>query len=286
MPATHPLLETLLLGTDRRPVLPIHLPQSVRTRSEAAFAEPAARLLHASALWTIYQRAGQMPTDLVNICKPAPPETSENYCPPAYADLWLQIVAANERYPVLEWLWVQGCVAQAWLIPPFLLVSILEKATQHRTLRVPVLSILGERGRWLMAFEPKWHWAAQPHKKAVVKKTEQAETASTAALHALTQRSTDIARLAKTLAFEWSLPLSAQLLRCLADSWNGYRFDLAKTLSPLWVFLHPEAQPQETCQLGADLPDLVQRWHAHVCPHLTRLLDTKRALLEVGMLGS
>jgi hypothetical protein len=112
-------------------------------------------LLKAGAL-AAWRRAGFVPEKAARPA-PAPPETRAE-CPPRVASL---VIAAIEgTYPDLLPEAVGRLDAHTRRLPADVLPRVLDgaKPAYHAILR----PVLGERGRWLAGFEPRWEWAIPP----------------------------------------------------------------------------------------------------------------------------
>ena len=155
-----PLLETALLGTERRPfdytLLPpaLHLPD--------APIPPERSLLQTAAMAGAYLRAGAEPLPIALPVLPVCPPETKPYAPREaiqVLDALSQEQTINRR---LLGLLLTKCRDRSWLIPPDRLPDLLSIGylRQAYELHEVVLAVIGERGRWLATVNPAWQYAA------------------------------------------------------------------------------------------------------------------------------
>jgi hypothetical protein len=148
------LVSVALLGTERRE--PPALDEPAELRELAADGSAEERLLSTAGAVAVYRRAGLRARSAPSLPAPAPEETLTG-CGPAAAGR-LTPLLDERRTQLPEWL--RALASRDLLAPPERLPDLLEIATSNPPLRNAVESVLGERGRWLAAQEPRWAWAA------------------------------------------------------------------------------------------------------------------------------
>lgn len=139
------LVASALLGTGRRPPPPPNGPLAV-----VAGQDPESTLLSLAAALAVTRDAGRRPErDGEPPPEPAPPDGAPRVSEQAATDLGLLL--AGEHVAVLgEWLALASATGRR--APEELLPALLDLG------RVDALPVLGERGRWLAARNPRWSW--------------------------------------------------------------------------------------------------------------------------------
>jgi hypothetical protein len=159
------LLSAALLGTARRP---FELPQTGGPLGDLLAGidpqESEAALLSAAAATALFQAAGKLPADAVDPPAPAPPD--ERPAATEQAGRFLQLIPEyppEMRQPLLDE-WLDTLAALGRLAPPAYLPVLLNYAMVESAARPQILTVIGERGRWLAQLNPDWHCvlAAEP----------------------------------------------------------------------------------------------------------------------------
>jgi hypothetical protein len=117
---------------------------------------PEERLLTAAGAIAVQRRAGRRAAAAPALPPPAA-EVTLLQCPPAAVGR-LELLLADRRSLLGEWL--RALAARGRRAPEERLPDLLEAATATQALRDDVEAVLGERGRWLAALEPRWAWAS------------------------------------------------------------------------------------------------------------------------------
>jgi hypothetical protein len=153
------LLSAALLGTARRP---FELPQTGGPLGELLAGidrqDPAAALLSAAAATALFQAAGRLPV-IADAAPPAPAPADAHLAVAAPAGHSLPMIAEfppEMRRPLLQE-WLDTLAALGRLVPPVHLPLLLNYAIVEPAARPQLLSIIGERGRWLAQLNPDWH---------------------------------------------------------------------------------------------------------------------------------
>lgn len=145
------LVSVALLGTARRSVDGLRLPEAVASAVPQRGAEPAVRLLDTAALHDLYLRAGRM-ADTAPKPEPAM-DDPRRLLPRAAADRLARLLA--DKSPFLPE-WFAAAAPFDFRLPPVACVQALSVAAADTTLRPPLLRMAGRRGRWLAARNPAW----------------------------------------------------------------------------------------------------------------------------------
>ncbi|GAB3688584.1 hypothetical protein GCM10027592_03750 [Spirosoma flavus] len=154
------LVETALLGTERKSFDPAQLP--VELQSSKATSSPEQALLQTAALATNYLWAGYEPADLalpdMPICEPE----THPYAPKEAMQILAKLVdepAPNRR---LLKKWVDRCQNRNWILPPDSLCNLLARH-KNGTIEVDpdaLYHIIGNRGKWLGQINTDWSYEA------------------------------------------------------------------------------------------------------------------------------
>lgn len=155
------LTAAAVLGTQRKPFQEPPpggaLGSAIRAVSEADSAsdDTSAALLKAIALAAVHRRAGIIPA-----CGEAARPT---LCPPdkwprcsAQAGALLDLILANNQYLSLLPEWIELAYHNQQRVREEYLPELLQHQRSFQGIRKPMLSVLGERGRWLARQNPDW----------------------------------------------------------------------------------------------------------------------------------
>lgn len=154
------LVAAALLGTDRAPFTP---PAAEGPLGAALArldpADPPSALLDAAAVLDAYREAGRLPPR--DDSAPSPPsDPDETPVAPAAARELLAGMCEGQ-YPNLISEWLSLAAQRGFRAPAALLPDLLDYGLAEPEERQPmVLAVIGERGRWLAAQNPKWRYAA------------------------------------------------------------------------------------------------------------------------------
>ncbi|PHV04982.1 hypothetical protein CSQ96_22530 [Janthinobacterium sp. BJB412] len=145
------LHKTLLAGLSRAPLAPGAGAPTALTGLLAAVPEEL-RLWHTVAASDLWQRAGYLPPAPAPSAQPACP--SEPTCSRAAEQVLLSIL--HGIHPELLGSWLAQAQTLNRQLPHSCLVPLLDLASQKPPLRAAVAALLGRRGRWLAAQQPRW----------------------------------------------------------------------------------------------------------------------------------
>jgi hypothetical protein len=147
-----------LLGTERQP---FQLPNSSgnlgNCLSQLSDRPNEAALLSAVGVVSLHQRVGWLPE--VRSMAQGESCSAEDLprCSPRAARYLQQMLEGQFPHLLSEWL--ENAAIARQRVPEMLLPSLLDKGRQQREWRPAVLPVLGQRGRWLAAQNPDWHYA-------------------------------------------------------------------------------------------------------------------------------
>jgi Family of unknown function (DUF5691) len=154
------LLGTAMVGTGRR-----GLPDDVLAGVARLDADgPEAAVLSAAAVLGAYRRAGWTPAAWRGELDPPAATDGRPVCSPAAAQVLELLVSREIRVDggneLLIGHWLRTCARAGQRPPARLVVVLLQLATTTKGLREDVAEVVGPRGRWLAAHNPRWAWAA------------------------------------------------------------------------------------------------------------------------------
>ncbi len=155
--AMEPIVTAALVGTAKSRATSTVTGSPVDALTEALAASDAERgLLLRAGAWAIYRQAGQLTPQAAPSIAPHPPETLAA-CPPRVAALIESLLTRQHSELLPEAL---DRLRQAGQRLPYLLLP-QALARSDADERAKLLPVLGERGRWLARFNPRWSWAAE-----------------------------------------------------------------------------------------------------------------------------
>ncbi len=155
--AHDPLTQAALLGTAQG-----GLPPAPTNPADALAAAPDAtperRLLLTAGARAIYARAGRLPGDVIAAPEPAATERLP-LCPPGVVRLIAGL--PGSEYAALLPEALARLAHVGWRLPPALLPEFFTAGARSTALRPALVTVGGERGRWLARQNPAWAWAAR-----------------------------------------------------------------------------------------------------------------------------
>jgi hypothetical protein len=148
------LVTAALLGTSRRVPDLAALPGTAgRAAATLPESEPAAALLDAAALAGTQRRAGWVARHDIAVPRVAADDLAPNVPPTAAARLHDLLVTGETD---LLLLWLHAAAAGDWRAPESALPALLDAAVADGKVAAAAMPVLGERGRWLAGFHPRW----------------------------------------------------------------------------------------------------------------------------------
>jgi Family of unknown function (DUF5691) len=154
------VITAALLGTDRQAFAGVSTTDNLAPLLAQLTDQPVEkRLLGTAAALSLYQKVGAV-IEKRSLQLPEPAPDDELPRCNTQATHGLNRILQGEYAQVLpEWLTLAATKGQR--VPERLLPALLEYGRQHRSLRDGIISVLGERGRWLAAQNPAWDYAVR-----------------------------------------------------------------------------------------------------------------------------
>jgi hypothetical protein len=157
------LVTTAIIGTGQQAMVDLSTGTAVDALTKQLTPEqPERTLLLAAGAWALYQQAGytvQAPRR--GGAGPRPqqlaPAEQKAVCSSKVAQIISELLQG--RHAVLLPEALERLQQAQQRLPYDLLPQALAYGTKHKELRTALLSVLGERGRWLAQFSPAWSWA-------------------------------------------------------------------------------------------------------------------------------
>lgn len=159
MTAWNNTIKTALLGTNRAelPALPQNTPLGQLLTQLPPQEDAAASLLAVAGTVALHQQTGWQPRQNTQAA-PAPNWPDWPVCPPHIAYQIDQLIEGSQALLLPE---ILAALAQTGhRVPEFLLPSLLEKGKKLSQSRPTILTVLGQRGRWLARQNPDWRYAS------------------------------------------------------------------------------------------------------------------------------
>ncbi|WP_337041520.1 DUF5691 domain-containing protein [Emticicia sp. 17c] len=155
------LINIALLGTDKLPLSTELLPPKIQDKLlPVNQLERESYFMKAAALTLAYKRAGeQIDKATMPAIMPAEAEL-QPYCSQKAILILKKLLGTSPRNMSLLALWMEKCATQSQIIPPDMLVSILELGAEKkaRFLREDIRKIIGKRGEWLVKITNNWQY--------------------------------------------------------------------------------------------------------------------------------
>jgi hypothetical protein len=152
------IVTTAIVGTGQAGNQGITTNTPVDTLTTQLSGEPERQLLLTAGAWSLYRRAGRVPSSAPSAPPPAEPE-SLAVCSPRVAQLMDTLLHGQYHEQLQEAL---ERVNSAHLRLPYnLLIMALGYGSQMKEARATLVPALGVRGRWLSQFNSAWSWVTQ-----------------------------------------------------------------------------------------------------------------------------
>ena len=217
MSAWQQLVQTGILGTQRQPFQPPASAELTAIWQAAAGSDAEQRFLQAAAILTQYEAAGGelAPPLAFPATNPAPAEV---LAPPPIGAVRLLEGFLTDFDARLVGEWLEHGAARGYYAPHSLLPQLLERASKERTLAAALAPVLGERGNWLLRYNPAWQSSAAAGLDERVWQTGNSEAR---VRFLATLRQTDPQQARETLAAVWSQEAAAERAALLATLRTG-----------------------------------------------------------------
>ncbi len=157
------IVNTALIGTEKKPLPVAALPPSLQEAAAAIGADPATdreeQFLQLAAVSFNFRQSGIRPQHQPALILPEAAAEAFPYCSPRAAQILKDILGEDNR-PLLAF-WLEHCVAAQQLAPPELAPTLLNLAVSDRKgIQQGVTAVCGRRGEWLSRFNPAWSFSA------------------------------------------------------------------------------------------------------------------------------
>lgn len=126
-----------------------------------ATTDPAADLLRLAAAVSLYRRAGRLPPHSAAPLPPACPPDERPACSLAAGQHLASIIGGlgPSQWPEVLPEWLAAAARAGRRIPEMQLAALLERGSADLSLAPAILPVIGRRGEWLAAQNPRWEWA-------------------------------------------------------------------------------------------------------------------------------
>jgi hypothetical protein len=235
-----------MLGTERSPLQPDLLPEPVRARLDPSTApDPESLFYRAAALTYLFEKAGSLPGKM-----PLPdfgvalPETNP-YCSQVSVNLLKKLLEEpNRREDLLE-LFFGRVAAQGQVIPPELLTDVLHLGNLpgFAGLAASIRQVTGERGSWMVQFNPAWQYLTPPDSEETW--TQGSNAARRQMLQSLRLRDPEAAY--ALIRDAWTSETNArerkELLKILQINLRGSETDFLESIYAAWPEKTDKSKP-------------------------------------------
>src|SRR6185312_2736609 len=155
------IINTALLGTDKRAVAVSHLPSALADASGriagADSLDKEEQFLQLAAVAVNYRQSGVVPLQREDVGIPMAPPEELPYCSGRAVQVLKEILEeGNDR--LLEF-WLRRCVVTRRVVVPDVLPVLLNKAVNHAWMQPLMADAGGKRGEWMRGFNPLWQSA-------------------------------------------------------------------------------------------------------------------------------
>ncbi|WP_310489730.1 DUF5691 domain-containing protein [Chamaesiphon sp. VAR_69_metabat_338] len=159
MNAWETLVASALVGTNRQePSIDLTHPALADYEATLPSQSPIQQILSAAGLIAAYQAVGNSPIPTTVPLLP-PAAEADLPCSTQLTARHLSAILNESRYEPLLPEFLQLLAQAGQTIPPDFLPLILDRGKRDRKLRDLILSILGNRGQWLVRQNPDWEYA-------------------------------------------------------------------------------------------------------------------------------
>ncbi|MBA3680345.1 MAG: hypothetical protein H0W73_04020 [Bacteroidetes bacterium] len=155
------IINTSIIGTDKKQINTQVLHPSLNSLLEEVKKgtdDKEEQFLRQASIIYNYRRAGfNISCNAVPLIEPCAEEILK-YCS-SQAEASLQTTLGDENLSLL-YFWLLQCSKNNKITPPHFIPTLLEFAEKNKDLRILISTCLGERGKWITAFNPNWKFGA------------------------------------------------------------------------------------------------------------------------------
>ncbi|HUP10613.1 MAG TPA: DUF5691 domain-containing protein, partial [Niastella sp.] len=154
------IINTALLGTDKRPPVANDLPEAL---SEAAAliqqstTDKEEQFLQLASLAFNYRQCGTMPVKNESVTIEKAGAEEKQYCS-RLAMQTLKDILDSESNSLLQF-WLQHCSEKERIVAPEFVPLLMNVGIQQKKLQNLVVACCGNRGEWLSRFNPEWNFS-------------------------------------------------------------------------------------------------------------------------------
>jgi Family of unknown function (DUF5691) len=156
------IINTALLGTEKKPVAVAALPMPLQEAAAIITEQPATdkeeQFLQLAAVSFNFRQSGIKPLHEATLSFPEAEAESRRYCSIRAAQV-LKDILAEDTPPLLAF-WLDHCTAAQQLVSPDLVPTLLNRAVNHKAMQPAVTAVCGRRGEWLSRFNSAWEFSA------------------------------------------------------------------------------------------------------------------------------
>ena len=155
------IINTALLGTDKRAVAVSQLPEGLASAAEriaVGAADKEEQFLQLAAVAGNYRQSGVVPLQQEGVGLPMAPPEELPYCSGRAVQVLKDIMEeGNDK--LLEF-WLKLCVKKRQVVVPDVLPVLLNKSVNHAWMQQLMVNAGGRRGEWIRGFNVNWQIAA------------------------------------------------------------------------------------------------------------------------------
>ena len=166
MRAWEDIVNKALLGSEKGSLSPEDLPTEIADQFDiVSSSDKEETFLRISALAFQFRQSGAIPIKSTHAAQTEAAPEIKPYCS-ASANAILKTLLEEELHALLN-VWLERCSAKDQLAQPEILPSLLDLAGRKKEYRNVIMSVAGERGKWLCALNPQWNFAADSDANAI-----------------------------------------------------------------------------------------------------------------------
>ena len=154
------IINTALLGTDKRPLAASDLPAELADTAvliQNNTTDKEEQFLQTAALVFNYRQCGVLPLKKEGVTIAKADDEEKQYCS-ALAIQTLNDIIDSESNSLLQF-WLQQCSEKGRIVTPELVPLLLGMGVQQKKLQNRLVACCGKRGEWLSRFNGEWNFS-------------------------------------------------------------------------------------------------------------------------------
>lgn len=163
------IINTAMIGTDKKTIGVHELPESIREAVDKIVAnertDKEEKFLQTASLVFNYCQCGVVPLHKEHVTLPAASPEEKGYCSELSTHV-LKDILSEENIPLLK-LWLQHCQLAMQIAPPEMVPGLLSLGLQYKNLQTLLAACCGKRGEWLSSFNDAWNFSAEQTTEAM-----------------------------------------------------------------------------------------------------------------------